>query len=403
MCAKRMLVGWLVAILVGMGGACSDDSAGGADTSTGGGDGGSSSGTGSIEGVVKNKKDKPVGDTDVKVGSISVKADYQGIYAVKKVPAGKATVAFSADWYADKSASATVTAGKATSLDVTLDAKPLKLDSADEQTAKTFQQSFDWKKDTVSLAIVKEPTRRALDSAIWWLNPAFYKDKSKEPAVTPSPQPDVTSTGGDNFDFKLSGGKQALVASSIVDTLAKSGISQSAQDAFLMWDPMLSWVLDWNGAKGDPLKKVQAAVREQQWGGKSLRPQSLQKVFLDGGRIWVQISFEPFVKLGTGVTDSDNDGRVEIYAQLDTAHYDKTLYDKLVKDYVTPKLDTLGLKDALEDAVTDLYDRSNPSVLKPIGEPYQLPGGKGTIKYPFAVLKHAESGAINVLLVGGSK
>lgn len=351
-------------------------------------------GTGTIKGAIKNAAGKPVGDALVRAGVLSVKADFKGLYELTGVPAGATTVTVSAVWYAEQQLPATVKAGETTTLDATLQAAPLRLDPADKQLAEQHAAKADWTKDKLSVAVIEGPTPSRVGRALYLRNPALYRDTSAEAKVTPAPLPTIDA-GGAGFDF-LAGDKQALDATTIVDSLEATPIPAASRGEFAIWEPLYRHLS--SVAKLGNLAQVDAAVRQQQWGGKAITPQRLERVWLHDGAIWVCIVFEPFVELGAGVTDTDGDGRKEIFAKLDPVHYSKEIHGELAEGYFKPQLDTLGVKATLDDIVNNLYDATNPEVTKTIGEAFEAPG-LGTFKAPFAVLRHA-SGVENVLLVG---
>lgn len=351
-------------------------------------------GTGTLKGAVKNGAGKPVGDAVIAVGSLTTTADFKGIYELTGVPAGEATATVNAVWYAETQQQATVKAGESTTLDITMTAAPLKLEADDRALAEQAAATFDWTKDKLSVALVEAPTPSRIGAALYLHNPALYRDTSAEAQVTPSPLPAIDA-GGTGFDFPA-GDKQALDATAIVDKLDATPIPAASHGDFGLWEPTLGHLKRVD--KLGNLAYVDAAVRQQQWGSDALQPQRLERVWLHDGAIWVCIVFEPFVELGSGISDSDGDGYKEIFAKIDAANFPQEVYDELANAYFKPKLDTLGVKGVLDDIVNDLYDATNPEIKQTIGESFEA-AGLGTFKYPFAVLRHA-SGAENVLLVG---
>lgn len=359
--------------------------------------------TGTISGRVTDVQDRGVGDALVSVGSLNTRADYQGNYTLSGVPAGSATVAVSAPWFVDGQAATSVTAGGSVTVNVQLDARPLQVLADDLTLTTTYNASFDWTQDSVSVSHVAAPTRAAFDRALYLRNPALYRDVTGEPTVTPAALPTING-GAQNFDFPIQSGaphqnEQALDVASIVDAIADTPLTTAEQAASVAWEPAVDiFLVDWDIAKSIDLYYVSLAIRGQRWGGSStVPPQSLQHAYLHNGELWVELAFEDYIDLGSGITDDDGDGYREVYARVPTAFYTTEVYNKLRDDYLVPTFDTLGLRDNLSVILDDLYTRTSPSVVSVIGVPYTLPGG-GTLQYPFVVLRHSD-GVVNVFLV----
>jgi hypothetical protein len=169
----------------------------------------------------------------------------------------------------------------------------------------------------------------------------------------------------------------------------------------MMWNSMVNWLTEWNAQKSVTLKLVGLAVRQQGWGGNAIRPQEIEKVFLDpGNKLWVKVVFENFVQLGAGITDDDGDGRKEIYAAVASAHYTSEIVDALVNTYAKTTFSTHGLSKEVSKSLNELYSTTGAQVERYIGQPFDVPG-LGTITYPFVVLRHA-GGQKNVILMSGA-
>ncbi len=166
----------------------------------------------------------------------------------------------------------------------------------------------------------------------------------------------------------------------------------------MMWAPLINWLSEGEAAKSADLKAAGVAVRQQNWGGNSLRPQEIEKVYLDAtGALWAKVVFASFVQLGPGITDDDGDGLKEIYAKIAPAHYPSELIDKLKSDYIGKTFTTHGLSKEVSKSLNELYSTTGASVERYIGQPFEVPG-VGTIGYPFVVMKHL-SGHKNVIMV----
>jgi len=352
-----------------------------------------------LTGTVKDEKGVPVGGAQLEVGSELAYSTDKGLYELTNLNPGPVTVKVTQSWFKDKSVSATVEQSGMTTLNIVIEEHPLTLDPADKTLADTYNQSFDYTKDTISIVVLPRPSRKELDNAIYYRNPALYRDTSSEKDLTPSPQPDIASGSASGFTFQTGGGSEALDLTTIEDKIDDTPLTKDEKVDYLMWRPMMNWLKEQDPSQLTGLANAEGAVNQQTWGdSNAANPQAIEQVFLHGKELWVQVVFEAFVKLGAGVTDSDGDGRVEIYARLAPAQYTDAIVTKLQTDYVQPTFDTHGLSKEVNQSLNELYTTTAAQVEKYIAQPFEVTG-LGTITYPFMVLKHSE-GQQNVLLVG---
>jgi hypothetical protein len=362
----------------------------------------------SLAGTVTDKAGVPVVGAKVQVGDASVFSDAQGRYALAGLTPGAVTVDVTQVWFQPLEQSVTLTGDGPTAWDVTLDEMPLRVDPADRALANTYNQTFDWTKQTISIAIAETPTRCAFDNAIYFHNPALYHDSSAQLPLTPSPQPAISGGSAQNLSFLVTTGanqgQEALDPNSIVDSIKDTPLGATEPTNYMMWKSMINWLTEWDAAKSVTLKLVGVAVRQQSWGGNStLPPQDIEKVFLDPNtnKLWVKVVFENFVQLGAGITDDDGDGRKEIYAAVASAHYTSEIVDALVNTYAKTTFSTHGLADQVTKGLNELYSTTGAHVECYIGQPFDVPG-LGTITYPFVVLRHS-AGQENVILMSGAQ
>jgi hypothetical protein len=144
---------------------------------------------------------------------------------------------------------------------------PLKVDPADRALANLYNQTFDWTKQTISISIVETPTRRAFDNAVYFHNPALYRDTTATPPLTPAPQPTIVAGVASGFTFPvLSGanqGQEALDLTTIVDSIKDTPLGPTEPTDYMMWTPMVNWLGEWDAAKSVTLKVAGLAVRQQ--------------------------------------------------------------------------------------------------------------------------------------------
>jgi hypothetical protein len=356
-----------------------------------------------VTGTVKDKAGVPVGSAKVAVGAVSAFSDTMGSYSLPLPAGGAVTLSVTRNWFKTLEESVTLPATGTASHDLTLEEIPLKLDPADATLAESYNKTFDWAKQPLSISIASKPTRRDFDNAVFFKNPALYKDTSKEPPLTPAPPLTIAGGTASNFTFKLTSGKntgqEALELSSIVDAITDTPLGPTAPAEFMVWTPMLTWLGETDPAKAADLRAAGVAVRQQTWGSTTSRPQEIERVYLDAsGAIWVEVVFASFMQVGPGITDNDSDGRKEIYAKVAAIHYTSDVVDKLRMDYAKKTFTTHGLSKEVSKSLNELYSTATQAqVERYIGQPFEA-AGIGTINYPFVVLKHA-GGQRNVILV----
>jgi hypothetical protein len=391
----------------GLLGGCSDDDA----PSTGGPGGvrdaamdlpGEAGAGAALTGTVKDRAGVVVAGARLEVSGASVFSDSQGRYTLPVATPGAVTIKVTRDWFQPLDVAATVAATGSTTQDVTIDEMPLTLDPADQALATSFATTFDWTTATVSISVAARPTRRDFDNAVFFHNPALYRSVTTEPALTPTPAPQIAGGVAANFSFQVksgpAAGQEALDLASIADAPAGTPLGASEPAEFMMWTPLTNWLTEWDAAKAADLKAVGVAVRQQNWGGGSLRPQEIEKAYVDAaGALWVKVVFAPFVALGPGINDDDGDGQKEIYARVASRFVAADIPSKLTGEYARTTFNTHGLSKEVAKSLNELYSSTAAQVERYIGQPFEVPG-KGTINYPFVVLRHA-SGKKNVILV----
>ncbi len=374
---------------------------GGGEPAPGNPDGAAAGGTATLAGTVHDRAGVEVSGAKVEVGSASVFSDAQGRYTLKDVPTGSAMVKVTRDWFQPLTGTTTVAASGTTTYDITIDELPLKVEAADRTLAERHAASFDWTKQKTSVAIAPRPTRRDFDNAIYWRNPALYRDTATIAAVTPSPQPQIAGGTASGFTFPVRSGvrkdQEALELATIADAIGGTPLSTEPAE-YMLWTPMTNWLKEWDPIKSGDLIAVGTAVRQQGWGGNAVRPQDIEKVFLtSAGELWVKVVFAGFVQLGAGIADDDGDGQKEIYARIPSASYTPEVIERLKTDYAGKLFNTHGLSKELTKSLNELYSTTAAMVERTIGQPYEVPD-LGTFMYPFVVLKHA-GGQHNVILV----
>jgi hypothetical protein len=361
--------------------------------------------TASLAGTIKDKAGVPIVGAKVVVAGVTgpeVFSDAQGKYSAPAAAAGPTAVSVTRDWFEKLDGNVTVVATGVTTYDVTLEEKPLKIDPADQALAETYAKTFDWTMSTLSVAVVPRATRRDFDNGVYFHNPALYRNTTQMPELVPMPAPDIVAGAAKNFSFQIKTGakmgQEVLDLTTIADAVKDTPLGPTEPAEFMLWTPMINWLVDWDTSKAADLLAVAVAVRQQNWGGNAIRPQDLEKVFVDAqGNLWVKVVFASFVRLSDNIHDDDGDKQKEIYAKIASGHYTKEVVDKLTQDYGKTLFTTHGLSKEITKGLRDLYSTTGAQVERTIGQPYEVMG-LGTFLYPTLVLRHA-SGHKNVLLV----
>jgi hypothetical protein len=364
--------------------------------------GGEAMGTASVAGIVTDGLGVPVLGAKIEASGLSVFSDAQGKFTLAGLPVGTLTFTVSQSWFQPLEQSVAVT-GAGTAYNPVLTEMPLVVSTADRALVDAYNATFDWTQQKLSMAIAPVPTRCAFDNAVYLHNPALYRDTSTQAPVTPAPQPQIVAGVASGFTFPvLTGankGQEALDLATIADTIAGAPLGPVEPASYMVWKSMVNWLTEWSASKSITVKVAGLAVQQQGWGSNAIRPQDIEKVFIDPatGRLWVKVVFESFVQLGPGIADDDGDGRKEIYAALGDTHYTAEIRDALLATYMTVTFNTHGLSKQLSNSLNELYSTTAAKVEGYIGQPFTVPS-VGTITYPFVVLRHA-GGQENVILV----
>lgn len=356
-----------------------------------------------LSGQVKNTLGKPEMGASITVLDQTTETDFSGLYALR-VPAGELTVQCALAWLESAEKSAQVEPGGSAVVDFQLTPRAIALLPADKALAEQYNQTYDWKKDKLSIQQVGKPTRGNLERAVYLHNPALFADASGESPIHPSNPPSL-SASPTGFSFPLPeqaphSGQEALVMATVVDKLEETPLTREEIAAAFPWEPgVMKYLSKWNLDQAADLYYATQAIQTQKWGGASrLAAQTVEDGYVhDGKEIWVKLVFEDFLTVGAGIGDDDGDGKKEVFARVTGALYTEEILAKLA-DYATTTFDGLGLRSLMQQILDDLYSRTNPIFLRTIGVPYEIPG-LGTIEYPLAVIAHQGAGGIvNVLL-----
>ncbi len=187
-CAAR--AGFVVVVLFGM--ACEDsaappvDGAAGADAvADAGADTAAPVGNASLSGTVKDRAGVVVASARIETGAGAADSDAQGKFTLVGLAPGPVLVKVTRNWFKPFEATVTAAAGAVTPFDITLDEIPLKIEAADRALADGYNAGFDWTKQTLSIVIVPRPSRQDFDNAVYFHNPALYRDTTQRARADP--------------------------------------------------------------------------------------------------------------------------------------------------------------------------------------------------------------------------
>ncbi len=186
---------------------------------------------------------------------------------------------------------------------------------------KELIPNFNRVKSPVMIRKVDLPTRANLDYAAYIDNPIRYDPEKFKPQ-----KPRKSKTISDmNFNGRLL---------SPVHSLAKTPLTQEEKDNPVAWIPLQN--LLWSELKTDDLKKIGSAINGYKWSDSNIyKPyQEVVAAYIHatetGYEIWVEVEFSSWVNFLSGITDSDNDGFLEIYGKLQCESVDKETLNKVV-------------------------------------------------------------------------
>ncbi len=354
-----------------------------------------------LTGTVVDENEGGIGDARVSLGDASAVTDNAGVFTLEKPAMGAGTLTVEARYFEKLEKQVEIVEGS-NAVEVSLATLPYRVTESDRALAESHNADFDWTEDTVSVDIVAAATRARIERAIYHHNPALYRDDSTEAPLAPAEPPSLAQGQAAGFDFPVDvegGPVSAFDTTAIFDTADAAGLSAQTLADAMAWDPAIKqFLLNWDLAAANPLYEAGNAVESQRWGGSSvLEPQEIEELFVQDGALYAEVTFRGFLTLGEGITDSDGDGRAEVYAKINPELYTQAVVAKLEDDYIGKTYTVLELRAAVEHIRSDLYSETNPQLEAALGESFEAEG-VGIFEYPAVVLSHANS-AVNVLLI----
>lgn len=364
-----------------------------------------------IKGLIVDPGGVPIAGAQVALGEAKAASQWDGSFTLSDLPLGSNQVKVTAPWFQPLSEEVSLQPGQLLERNLQLQPMPLEVLPQDRELAEKYDSTFDWTAQSTSIRVVTVPTRRNIDRAVYYRNPALLIGTQDLARVTPA-QP-ISLARRDQLGFPASSGQcksagqEVLDTSSIRNTAAEAGLTEATLNGGLMWEPAIKGHLMHDYTIDDVglgLHCVGLAIQSQKWGttfeSKYPPPQLPVELYLHQGELWVKVRFAGWLNVESDITDSDGDKRPEIYARIKPSSYTAETIRRLFEEkaYVQDRLDTLELRAYMQDVLLDFYGKTNPEYHSIIGIPYSV-NGLGTLEYPFAVLEH-EKGVVNVLLIG---
>ncbi len=193
---------------------------------------------------------------------------------------------------------------------------------------------FNRMKSPVMIRQIDRPTLANLDYAAYMNNPVRYDPEKFKPLRPRKPRAinHMTFNGG---------------LLSAVNTLGGTPLAEEEKNNPVAWIPLQN--LLWCELKIDGLKNIGSAINGYKWSDPSIyKPyQEVVSCYLHtvetGDEIWVKVEFSPWANFFSGITDTDNDGFLEIYGKLNCESIDTGILakvtawirDKYQKDILT--------------------------------------------------------------------
>ncbi len=185
---------------------------------------------------------------------------------------------------------------------------------------KELVPDFNRKESLVMIRQIDRPTMANLDYAAYMNNPVRYDPEKFKPVKPRKPRTINHMTFNDNLQ-------------SAVNTLAETPLTEEEKNNPVAWIPLQN--LLWCELKMDGLKNIGSAINGYKWSDPSIyKPyQEVVSCYLHkvetGDEIWVNVEFSPWVTFLSGITDTDNDGFLEIYGKLNCESIDTEIIAKV--------------------------------------------------------------------------
>lgn len=370
-------------------------------------------GYGKLVGTIAGPADEVLVGATVEIGNLQTESLHDGSYAFKSVPAGQRTLRVGGlAWLKDVEMRIQIDAAVENQKDIKMEAWPMQLLSADQQLVTQFIESqTDWTEQRITVGVANKPTKAEIERILYLHNPALIRKPPEGVLITPEPDPTFSAQAAVGFDFVVppqegqlecdQAGRNAVEIQSIQNDMPHA-FSQAAKEQLFMWPAMELDLMRWDFEVAKNVYCVGQAIRNQKWSSQAelgeARPQSVQQTVLISDEVWIEVVFEPWVDVSDSISDSDSDGRKEVFAKVVEGAFSNQILSYLRNQYAGQTLGTYELGLHLETLMSDFYNWTDPKLTNTIGSSFGLTGF-GEIQYPFAVMSHDDGKIDNVFLV----
>ncbi len=229
------------------------------------------------------------------------------------------------------------------------------LTSAGLVAAQESELAFDRTSSQVTVHVISETNRAALDFAAWDRNPVFHWPmKTTLAAPAQSPALMELTFGG------------ALATGTVCNHADKMPLSDDERATPLSWTPLLKLLAEWNFDAAQPLMVLGSQVSGEKWGNDDqVRPlQQIATAWLHGDEIWVSIEFRPEVTW-LQADDQDADHYPEIYGRLNIDRQAAEIVAHIRGDYMTQALAPDEVETFFFELASDWYQQFMTEALEP--------------------------------------
>ncbi len=208
--------------------------------------------------------------------------------------------------------------------------------------------------DHIMVRKILLPTPAALGRAFYHNNPIFPQS---EPA-----QEQIAKLEEITLD-KLSW-PETLVEGSFADTPEDTPLGPGEVENALSWQPLRDFVMLEDEELEQPLRDIAADIAGQRWGGPLPEVQNPTQIFVRNPQdpalleFWVKIEFAPWAPVGAGITDSDDNGRPEAYAQIQPEMIDPPLARTIISEFMGRVWRPEEVNEFLEWFLGEVYNQT---------------------------------------------
>lgn len=215
--------------------------------------------------------------------------------------------------------------------------------------------AFDRISSRVTVRVISDTNRAALDFVAWDRNPVFHWPMNSTLTVpADSPALEQLTFGG------------ALATGTVCNHAEQMPLSDDERAKPLSWTPLLKQLAEWNFDAAQPVMILGSQVSGEKWGNADLvRPlQQIATAWLHGSEIWVKIEFRPEVTW-LPADDEDADHYAEVYGRLNITTQAAEIAAHIRGDYMTRSLAPDEIETFFFELASDWYQQYMTYALEP--------------------------------------